>query len=103
MKKFLLLISALLSFPGCLFAQSYPSPIFNNTTINGTLSGAGVVTLLAPYAPVASPNFTGTVTSPSGANLNPPATLTLTNATGLPAGSLTGLGTGVGTALTSNA
>lgn len=54
-------------------------------------------------ATVASPVFTGTVTIPSGAVLNTPASLVLTNATGLPVAALTGIvpvangGTGLGT------
>ena len=44
----------------------------------------GALATVAAKAPLASPTFTGTVTVPSGSALGTPASLTLTNATGLP-------------------
>lgn len=47
-------------------------------------------TALDLKAPLASPTFTGTVTVPTGAVFATPASITLTNATGLPAAGVTG-------------
>jgi hypothetical protein len=53
-----------------------------NVGSGGTL-GSNAFTS-TPFAPLASPTFTGTVTVPNGASLGTPAALVLTNATGLP-------------------
>ena len=39
---------------------------FTNLTASGTVSGAGFTTLLSPYAPLASPTFSGTPSLPTG-------------------------------------
>jgi hypothetical protein len=39
---------------------------FTTLSASGTVSGAGFTTLLAPYAPLASPTFTGTPSLPTG-------------------------------------
>ena len=59
----------------------------NATTLVGTANVntvVGALATVAAKAPLASPTFTGTVTVPSGSALGTPASLTLTNATGLP-------------------
>jgi hypothetical protein len=43
---------------------------FTTLAASGTVSGAGFTSLLSPYAPLASPTFTGTVTIPGGASIS---------------------------------
>ena len=44
------------------------NPTFTGTvTITGTITGAGITAMLLPYAPLASPVFTGTPSLPTGA------------------------------------
>ncbi len=87
------------------FALSIPTnPTLPGTT-TGTFSGnlTGTVTGHATLdAPIASPTFTGTVTIPNGGVFGTPTSMTATNVTGLPIGGITGLGTGVATALAAN-
>lgn len=88
---------------------TYPNPTVTNAaviakTLTSFTSGAGTITsadsILTAFqkisgndalkAPLASPTFTGTVTVASGSVLGTPASLVLTNATGLPSSALTG-------------
>ena len=59
---------------GPLQAQNNLDDVDSASTSLGNLGGA----------PLASPTFTGTVTIPSGSVLNTPASINLTNATGIP-------------------
>lgn len=60
---------------------------------------SSIQTQLNAKAPTASPTFTGTVTIPNGGVFGTPTSLNLSNATALPIGSITGLGTGIATFL----
>lgn len=57
---------------------------FTTLSASGTVSGAGFTTLLAPFAPIASPTFTGTVTIPAGASISGFAPLASPTFTGTP-------------------
>lgn len=76
------------------------SGVASGSTFNGSAARTISYNTIGA-APLANPTFTGVVTIPTGAFFNTPASITLTNATGLPVGSITGLGTGVGTFLAS--
>ncbi|MFM0399677.1 hypothetical protein PQR37_10350 [Paraburkholderia nemoris] len=96
MKK--IFLTALL-MPAITLAQTYPSPTFNNLTLQNPLSassgGTGTTTSTGSGAVVLS-------TSPSltTPNLGAPSSVTLTNGTGLPVSTgISGLGTGVATGL----
>jgi hypothetical protein len=53
---------------GAVVGPTTPSTgAFTTLSATGVVSGAGFTTLLSPYAPLASPTFTGTVTLPTGA------------------------------------
>ncbi len=70
----------------------------NNMAIGGTTPAAGAFTTLSASSTL---GVTGVATLGAGAILNTPASVTLTNATGLPiATGVSGLGTGVATFLT---
>lgn len=60
------------------------------TTFGFLDATSSIQTQLNAKAPLASPTFTGTVTVPSGAALGTPASVTLTNATGMPLAGVTG-------------
>jgi len=45
---------------------------FTTLSATGAVSGAGFTSLLSPYATLASPTFTGTVTIPTGASITKP-------------------------------
>lgn len=73
----------------------------NTSDANKPISSA-TQTALDLKAPIASPTFTGTVTIPNGAALGTPASVTLTNATGLPVSTgISGLATGAANFLAS--
>lgn len=95
MKK--LFLSALL-VPVMALAQTFPSPTFNILTLQTPLEvsggGTGSATSTGSGAAVLS-NSPALVTP----NLGTPSAVTLTNGTGLPVAGLSGLGTGVATAL----
>ena len=83
MRKFSLILALCLFGPyaiatppvyGPLQAQNNLDDVDSASTSLGNLGGA----------PLASPTFTGTVTIPSGSVLNTPASINLTNATGIP-------------------
>lgn len=74
------------------------SGVASGSTFNGSAARTISYNTIGA-APLANPTFTGTVTIPTGAFLNTPASVTLTNATGLPVGAISGLGTGVATFL----
>lgn len=61
---------------------------FTTLSASSTVSGAGFTSLLAPYAPLASPTFTGTVTIPTGASIATPNITGVTNGSTASAGSL---------------
>ena len=77
---------------GVLVTSSGGVPSISSTLPSGLRAIPG-------FASLASPTFIGTVTIPNGAALGTPASLTLTNATALPVAGISGLGTGVATAL----
>jgi hypothetical protein len=58
--------TAFLKSIGFLVDGSGNSTIGGTLAVAGTLSGAGVTALLAPYAPLVSPAFTGTPSLPTG-------------------------------------
>ncbi len=94
-RKFALLA---LLLPAIAYAQSYPSPTFNSLTLQNPLTasngGTGATTSTGSGSVVLSTS--PTLVTPA---LGTPVALILTNATGLPVSGLSGLGTGVGTAL----
>ena len=90
MRKFSLVLALFLFGPyalatppvyGPLQAQNNLDDVDSASTSLGNLGGA----------PLASPTFTGIVTIPSGSVLNTPASINLTNATGIPYSSLPAL------------
>lgn len=52
--------------PGAIGATTPSTGAFTTLSASGTVSGAGFTALLAPYAPLASPTFTGSVVIPGG-------------------------------------
>ena len=92
------LLAVCLLTPMLASAQLYPSPTFNSLTLQNPLTaangGTGATTSTSSGSVVLSTS--PTLVTPA---LGTPSALTLTNATGLPVSGLSGLGTGVGTAL----
>jgi hypothetical protein len=95
MKK---LLASALFVPLVAFAQTYPSPTFNSITLQNPLTaangGTGASTSTGSGSVVLSNS--PTLVTPA---LGTPSAITLTNATGLPIAGMTGLGSGVSSAL----
>jgi len=80
---------------GASIGATTPSTgVFTTLSASSTVSGAGFTSLLSPYAPLANPTFTGTVTIPSGASISGYAPLA--------SPSFTGTATAVNMAVTGN-
>jgi hypothetical protein len=95
MKKIILLA---LAAPVMALAQTFPTPTFNSLTLQNPLTaangGTGATSSTGTGSAVLSNS--PTLVTP---NLGVPSAVALTNATGLPVAGLSGLGTGVATAL----
>jgi hypothetical protein len=89
------LMSQLKDFQTGAVGDSFNGPV--NGTVGATTPAAGAFTTLSASSTL---GVTGVATLGAGAILNTPASVTLTNATGLPIGTgVSGLGTGVATFL----
>lgn len=61
-------ITARFASPGPIGSTAPGTGAFTTLSASSTVSGAGFTSLLAPYATLASPTFTGTVTTPAIGN-----------------------------------
>ena len=90
MRKFSLVLSLCLFGPYALATPPVYGPLQAQNNLDDVDSAFTSLANLGG-APLASPTFTGTVTIPSGSVLNTPASINLTNATGIPYSSLPAL------------
>ena len=83
MRKFSLVLALFLFGPYALATPPVYGPLQAQNNLDDVDSASTSLANLGG-APLASPTFTGTVTIPSGSVLNTPASINLTNATGIP-------------------
>ena len=83
MKTFFLTIVLLLCCPVGFAAPPVYGPLQAQNNLDDVDNAASSLSNIGG-APLAGPTFTGTVTIPSGSVLNTPASINLTNATGIP-------------------